>query len=89
MEFSSFFVFRILCRVRNIQEMVLKAKVTTDCLNLLVRKGSGSPRHTLIFASGKREPSKEEKDYVCKLFFQNQGGPVQPGTVASHGKERE
>ena len=62
------------CCAKNV---AVKAKFITGCLNLLTGLGSDSPRYTLIYVVGSREPSAEENDYVCKIFYQSQGKVVQ------------
>ena len=69
------------------KEVALKAKLITDCLNPLLRLESDSLRYTLIYGIDAREPSKEEKNYACRIFFQSQGITVQPSTVAGYRKE--
>ena len=69
------------------KEVALRAKITKDCLDLLVRLGSSSPRYSLLYADGTREPSAKEKEYVCKLFFQSQGRVVQCAAANNYRRE--
>ena len=69
------------------KEVALRAKITKDCLDLLVRLGSSSPRFVLLYGDGTREPSVKEKEYVCKLFFQSQGRVVQCAAVNNYRRE--
>ena len=69
------------------KEIALRAKVTKDCLNLLVQLGSSSPRYIQLYSDGKRTPSTKEKEYVCKLFFHSQGRVVQSTTVNHYRRE--
>ena len=65
----------------------LESQRLLDCLDLLVRLGSSSPRYVLLYGDGTREPSIKERDYVCKLFFQSQGRVVQCAAVNNYRRE--